>query len=152
MTEQLQRKVSSLLERDQAEIGRIWTQRLGKETFVACMSLSHRVVSPVEALLRDVHRGVNGRAPVGLLTSAEDERVYTGQQLGLYRAAEVFHVGEAVVRHWVSRNLDADNAEKYEVFELINSVFHKLIRLYTLHYCSECHARLDPQKSIKVKS
>ncbi len=146
MNEQLQSKLSSLLERDHAEIGRIWTQRLSKEAFVACMSLSHRVISPVDALLRDVRRGMEGHAPVGLLTSIEDEQVYTSQQLGLCRAAEVFQVGEAVVRHWVSRHLDAADAEKYQAFEMINRVFHKLIRLYTLHYCSQCHARLDPKK------
>lgn len=63
-----------------------------------------------------------------------------GWRISLCQAVEVLLTGEVVLRAWTRTRWDAGDGELLEVAELINRVFHQLLRVYTLRYCDQCHA------------
>jgi hypothetical protein len=127
---------------------------LSEDTVLASLNLAEAPREPLNLLLRDVVRIIEGKLPAQLPASQSLCRLgpMSEWKLTLCQGIEVFLVGESVVRRWVHAHLDAAPDEWFNAFEQLNRAFHQLIRYYVLRYCDSCVPAVpaEPQRPTRA--
>ena len=136
----IKKQLIDLLRCDEEQLCAGWIRRLSEDTVLASLNLSEAPREPLNLLLRDVVRIIEGKLPAQPPASQSVCRLgpMSEWKLTLCQGIEVFLVGESVVRRWVHARLDAAPEEWFDAYEQLNRAFHQLIRYYVLRYCDSC--------------
>lgn len=136
----IKKQLIDLLRCDEEQLCAGWIRRLSEDTVLASLNLSEAPREPLNLLLRDVVRVIEGKLPAQPPATQSVCRLgpMSEWKLTLCQGIEVFLVGESVVRRWVHARLDAAPEEWFDAYEQLNRAFHQLIRYYVLRYCDSC--------------
>lgn len=136
----IKKQLIELLSRDEEQLCAGWMRRLSEDAVLASINLVEAPREPLNLLLRDVVRIIEGKLPAQPPASQSLCRLgpMSAWKLTLCQGIEVFLVGESVVRRWVHSHLEAAPEEWFDVFEQLNRAFHQIVRYYVLRYCDSC--------------
>lgn len=136
----IKKQLIELLTRDEEQLCAGWMQRLSEDAVLASINLAEAPREPLNLLLRDVVRIIEGKLPAQPPACQSLCRLgpMGAWSLTLCQGIEVFLVGESVVRRWVHIRLNAAPEEWFDVFEQVNRAFHQIVRYYVLRYCDSC--------------
>ena len=136
----IKKQLIDLLRCDEEQLCAGWIRRLSEDTVLASLNIAEAPREPLNLLLRDVVRIIEGKLPAQPPASQSVCRLgpMSEWKLTLCQGIEVFLVGESVVRRWVHARLDAAPEEWFDAYEQLNRAFHQLIRYYVLRYCDSC--------------
>lgn len=150
----IKKQLIELLSRDEEQLCAGWMRRLSEDAVLAGINLAEAPREPLNLLLRDVVRIIDGKLPAQPPASQSICRLgpMGVWKLTLCQGIEVFLVGEGVVLRWVHLHLGAAPEEWYEVFDQLNRAFHQLVRYYVLRYCDSCVPVVVPKAATAAKS
>lgn len=128
------------------EIYHLWLQRLRRSVFCGDATDAAQSSDHIREILCDLRRVLDGKLPVATdlpgMACPHADALCAASRGGLFQGIETVLLGEVVVRDWMRRRLDVNNSEFLKLFESVNRATHKLIRYYSLRYCTACRANL----------
>ena len=150
----IKKQLIELLSRDEEQLCAGWMRRLSEDTVLAGINLAEVPREPLNLLLRDVVRIIEGKLPAQPPASQSLCRLgpMSVWKLTLCQGIEVFLVGESVVRRWVHSHLEAAPEEWFDVYEQLNRAFHQIVRYYVLRYCDSCVPNLKVEPQIPARA